>query len=297
MRRLTLERLECRQVLAGNVTAAIVQGELRITGDGVGNWVEIRQVPGADGTGRTFVIDGQPFDGGYDANGDPVPGGSPTLINGQEEVRFNVLSDKVSLALGGGNDVVEIESNAETTFAGLKVNTGAGRDWVRLERVTMSGVDAPLAIFTGNNQATTRDTVRLENVNVTKQGLNITTGGGNDDVYATAVNVQGRFFLNLGDGSDLFNGDSLTMATASLNTSASSTGVVDNDAILLSNSRFVAIYAVMSAGGDRFRFVQNVSVADRAVLRGGEDTDSLLIGPDVEAYKLYHEGFEAVSIV
>ena len=71
-RRLWVESLECRRMLAGNVRAAVVDGELRISGDGAANWIEVRQIPGTDNSGRTFVVEGKAFNGSFDAGGNPL---------------------------------------------------------------------------------------------------------------------------------------------------------------------------------------------------------------------------------
>jgi hypothetical protein len=84
-RRLGFEELERRTLLAGNVTAALQEGVLVITGDNVSNFIQIRQLPPASSTGEWSGAR-------YEVINPWVPkGDTPTLINGQSSVIVEVL--------------------------------------------------------------------------------------------------------------------------------------------------------------------------------------------------------------
>ncbi len=85
-RRLTLESLEARQVMAGNVTATVTAGELIIQGDNVANSIQVYDIPSSDGTSRTFRIIGRPFNGNFAPNGNPIASGAATTINGAPDL-------------------------------------------------------------------------------------------------------------------------------------------------------------------------------------------------------------------
>ena len=130
---LGLEQLERREVLAGNVAAAIRGGDLFVTGDNLGNDITITR-SGASGitiTGNGTTVNGQ---------------AAVTLANfrrnmivdlngGDDAVTFKSTSDNLFSILGnlhvtadGGNDKVNF---ADTTIGGLLfVNTGSGNDQV-----------------------------------------------------------------------------------------------------------------------------------------------------------------------
>src|SRR5262245_3066067 len=118
-RRLGMERLESRVVLDGSVRATLSGGNLKITGDSAGNEILIEQH-----TMRSFIVSSR--DGS-------------TKINGQSgPLTFNGVKKDLTIALGGGNDVVEIlgtAADAVTVSNRLNINTGRGNDQVLLTEV------------------------------------------------------------------------------------------------------------------------------------------------------------------
>jgi len=279
-RRLAVESLESRQMLAGNVNASIVNGELRIIGDNASNWIEVRQIPGADGTGRTFIIDGKPYNGDYNNAGNPVEGTSETRINGRVQgVALFTPLDTVRIIMSGGNDAVFLGTGAATaTAAALFIDTGSGRDHIDARRITMNGASDPLSVRTGLDSEVQNETVRLSQVIVTSQSLTVATGGGDDRVFARNVRVSGSTSVNLGNGSDVFNGlGGLNFNTLSVNAGASN----HHDVVTIGGMRAVTLNVFLGAGNDFINLRENIRVTNRGTFNGGDGFDTLSAGQNV----------------
>ncbi len=114
-RRLRFESLEPRQCLAGNVTAALVAGDLVIDGDAEANNFSI--VQGA--TDGEFILLGAD-----DSNG------VPTSVNGQPNgvAILSGVTGNVRIRLGDGADVLQV-ANFDRPKK-LTIDGGAGDDWI-----------------------------------------------------------------------------------------------------------------------------------------------------------------------
>src|SRR3954471_17120751 len=99
-RRLFLEYLESRQVLAGNVLASVVHGQLNITGDAADNGVTLRTAAG----------------GGLEVVGTSA-GGAATTINGQANFTTTAAIRGTNIDLRAGNDTLAISSDANVDAA------------------------------------------------------------------------------------------------------------------------------------------------------------------------------------
>jgi hypothetical protein len=105
---LRLEALEGRQLLAGDVTAAVVDGNLTILGDEADNELIIFQT--APGSYR-------------------IKGGAGTKVNGQPKFLATGVTGNVSISMLGGADGVSMQLIAP---ADLLITTGSGNDSVSL---------------------------------------------------------------------------------------------------------------------------------------------------------------------
>jgi hypothetical protein len=205
-----MERLEARQMLAGNVTAEIVDGDLIVTGDGLDNRIAITVGglhPGVHGTNTAD--------------------GNPTSVNGAATGSFNVdgLTGDVVVRMGAGRDFVSFEGNFPgavvleggagndvfwsmgglSTASELIINTGPGEN-----RIEMSGrimlpswhrgnvqIGGSL-IITGGDQ---RDVINIHQAWVANDSL-INTGDGPDSMDARWI-VAGNFAgVDSGPGDD-----------------------------------------------------------------------------------------------
>jgi hypothetical protein len=135
-RRLSIERLESRQLMAGDVAVAVVEGMLQVTGDAADNDVQIRMIPQTvSGTwpGAKYEITGA-------SHNNTTPA---TTINGQDSVIVEGVKTGANIDLGEGNNFLRISrtGNNPTDYRAaavpgpVTINTGAGKDllWLYLQ--------------------------------------------------------------------------------------------------------------------------------------------------------------------
>jgi hypothetical protein len=212
--RLSIERLESRQLLAGDVEA-YVQGQMLVVwGDAADNGVKITY----NSATKAYRIVGA------DA------GGSPTTINGLDtSVPENVVElsgvKQVYVGLNGGHDTLEIGSPeaVDTVIAQwLSIEMGDGDDQVVLGAAgNEAGEDAPIAtsLRTGTSLRVDlgagNDDLSLANAEI-GLALHIYAGDGDDDIHFDTefqpsedaptqlfpVRVGGNALINLGGGED-----------------------------------------------------------------------------------------------
>jgi hypothetical protein len=211
---LQVERLEDRQVLAGNV-AVVVQGEtLVITGDAADNAITLTY----NSLTQRFAVRGR------------EAGGSPTLVNGQDTAPPANAPEfagvrQINISMQGGHDSVEIGSPqaVDTVLSRwLSIDMGEGNDEVIAGRAgNAPGGAAPTAVSlrTGGslivNLGPGNDVLQVANADI-GQNLTVVAGDGDDDVtFATEftpggatrpnrfpVRIRGSISLNLGGGED-----------------------------------------------------------------------------------------------
>jgi hypothetical protein len=111
--RILFEHLESRCVLAGNVTAELIDGSLHLTGDVLGNGIAIT---GTETPGEVRV------------SGTPATVHDQTLINGQAVSFIFLVTNDIVINTGDGNDGIEV---AKVVLAGnLTIDAGDGVDYV-----------------------------------------------------------------------------------------------------------------------------------------------------------------------
>src|SRR5215475_3680231 len=160
-RRLGFESLEDRTLMAGNVTAAVVNGTLQITGDKSANVIQIQQAPG---NGIRLV-------------------GVGTTINGSSAARVFGASD-ISLDMLGGNDSVTASSLATGALTG---SLGDGNDTVAFSNV-ISSKGLALLLGAGN------DVANIKGGRVIGD-LGIDGEDGNDSISVSGIRVSGDLTL------------------------------------------------------------------------------------------------------
>lgn len=174
-RRLQLEALEGRMVLAGDVVILAIGDDLLVLGDHRDNVVEIT----AD-SGQVVVR-------GHDG----------TLINGQSEL---VLTGRVSVAddlrvlLDGGRDSLFIHDLSVGGDLQVLDSLFGGQDQVTIDRVQI-GDD--LLVATGKDA----DAVLLDSVSVADD-MTLLTGSGDDRLAITNSQLAGDLTLDAGSGED-----------------------------------------------------------------------------------------------
>ena len=144
-RRLQVETLENRELMAGNVNVSMSNGNLFITGDANPNHVQVRQSsPGV------YSISGV------------MLGGSATKINGYNGVTASGVTGNVSVSLGGGSDQLDFgtgDARQINVPGTLTIDMGTGNDWTYVRDVKTGG---NLTVYTGTGQ----DRTHINNANV-----------------------------------------------------------------------------------------------------------------------------------
>ena len=185
-RRRLIERLEARQMLAGNVTVQLVNGDLIVTGDGEDNrigfssWNNFQLQALPDAAGVPTSINGQPT-GSFDYSS--VSGNVVVrMLDGNDRVDFqHQFPGALVIEGGNGNDFVGSEA-AATIGAELIIDTGPGTNTIRVEA-------DPLALWSAKAV-------------VIGTSLIVRGGSGADDVRFRQLQVANDIVINAAGGSD-----------------------------------------------------------------------------------------------
>jgi len=234
-RRLSLESLESRTLMAGNINVSVVNGSLFIEGDNLSNAVTIQQR--APGVFRivTFRTDGE-----------------PTLINGSsdnDQLFFGATLD-VNVTMAGGNDQVRLFGVTSPALIGRNLNVNGGTGVDNLNAAVRVGQSQGGYLIVRNtymnlndssvprNLVASGDSLDLGNVvvggDVTITGrpiddsirmsglqaasLSVDTGGGRDQVKVVGGSrIAGDVRIVTGDGEDHVQIGSLSAANLTIN--------------------------------------------------------------------------------
>ena len=182
-RRRHIERLEARQMLAGNVTAELIDGDLIVTGDAADN--RIRIYMNAFGETKLF--------------------GEGTSVNGIPDGTFDLtdLTGDVVARMGDGNDIVSFVGG----FPGaVVIEGGGGND--DISSLGGGSITAELVIHAGSGA----NSVGLSGRGFGREGYNlgfrvgtstiITGGEQRDGVFIEQVYVANDLVINTGAGAD-----------------------------------------------------------------------------------------------
>ncbi len=184
-RQLGFEQLESRALLAGNVRAFVLGGNLIVNGDRQAN--EIVIVQGALGP-QSFAISGQ--------NGTKINGvvGDVDLPGVTRDVRINLHGGDDMLTVGGMDHTTVLNRN-------LVVATGRDRDTAFVYNVDVAG---KTAIKAGSGENTVLlGTDYGSRGTFFRKGLTVRTGDDNDTVEAYDVTVERKLQIEMERGSDL----------------------------------------------------------------------------------------------
>jgi hypothetical protein len=244
--RLTLEPLENRQLLAGNISIETSDGNLVILGDALSNRISIRQT----GLGQFTVTgnDGEQF---------RTPGG----LYQKTPVKVANVRGGLLVSLASGNDSVQIQGLGSSRSLGAFVTilTGPGKDEVVIREVQTGGLQYPPQIKVPTELNRQRAAIGNSAYwNATTPGsITIDTGAGDrasdgDTVSLQSINVEGPTMINTGFGADQVKLNGMTGRQAVINT---------------------------SAGSDRVELAQQASVSfDTLNITMGDDNDYVNIG-------------------
>lgn len=243
----SLEVLEDRMLLTGNVTAEIVNGDLRVTGDAEDNAI---QIVGQDGEGVLVT----PFDG-TTVNGFSMPqfipvdspiddvfltftkGGNNTI-----ETREFMTEDDVVYKGGKQEDV--FVARGMTVGGDINAKTGNGDDFVS---VIGGSIDNSVKVNTGNDD----DHVMINEPRI-ENDLVANLGKGDDTIYLAFVQIGDDANIKLGSGDDTLLADNANIA----------------DRLKL----------IMGSGNDRAWAGGGSSVAGKGLINGSSGEDRVLLG-------------------
>jgi hypothetical protein len=289
-RKIGVESLERRQLMAGDIFAALEGSFLRVEGDNLDNQIAMTRTATGD-----IVIAGQ--------NG--------TLVNGLPSVRFpavqlNALelrmadgNDTVALRglqvandlfadLGAGNDRLTAPATAATTVNGNMTVLGSeGNDIVQLAGLTVREdmfLDGGLGSINASIQNSSIDKVMsiigdeaddVVSLAGTRVGLDllVETKGGSDRVTLTDLNA-----LHVSINTDSNGAVGLDQVTLNRVTAVEDIGIftgAGNDIVRLTDvTSGKSIIASLDEGNDRL-IATRVSAAEDAVFEGGAGVDTL----------------------
>jgi hypothetical protein len=295
----SFESLEARHMLAGNVTAQLIGGDVFIAGDLADNNILIQ---GTVVTGRTS-------------------GGSATSINGTPNGSFNfaAFTQHLNVTMAAGTDVVEV--NGLTVPGNLSINTGNGADLLKFNpvRVDVAGSISLVTEAGGDRVLLTGGTTAGGAPGHRAGGnLSIDVGGGNDEVRVTEFTVGGSGTVELGSDADLCDIRFSFLATGffinggseydsiSVDTCSSSVGTFNGNAdittLVVKNSRFTGNLGLFTTGTDDFVLLQTSRIDGVAALvmdgAGGTGNDNFLVRGSVvhELQAVMEGGTDKVDI-
>lgn len=193
-RRLRIESLEQKQLLAGDVLVNVVNGALNIQGDDLDNQIAVSSgqepgtylIRGLNGTNVIMAGD----DTTDDTTGDTTNGAAPERAVVVEGVRRGIRAN-----MGDGDDTVIL--NDLRVRRSVSINTGAGDDNVLVGVQPPDGPGPmPAATDAVEEDAATDVSVAI------RGSLNIRTGLGSDDVAINNTRGGGRLRVAAGADAD-----------------------------------------------------------------------------------------------
>jgi len=162
-----LERLESRLLLAGDVSAVILGGALKVVGDTADNAIQIDTDGLAQGQVRLYSLDGT------------------TTVNGLDSVTLDGLTGRVDIRMGDGSDQVVMHG---VTGKSLRLDGGAGDNNLQVLSCTFKG-SLQVCTLTGTQNIAVKDTHAST--------MRVSTGGGDSEILVhepvtKSVNVRNK---------------------------------------------------------------------------------------------------------
>jgi hypothetical protein len=242
---------------AGNVTATVQKGVLRIVGDGGDNSIVVT------GTMSTSAYEISSGDGTTTINGGPGPITTPvanqqiliemeqgnntldvnnatfsrqvriTFGPGDDTLEFTnvVINKNLNLAMGEGENTIDFLDSAVSENS--KIKTGKGVDAVLFDGVQYRG-----RLFTSDGD----DIVSIVNSSHVqpKAKLVIKTGNGDDSIEMTNLFWNGKVLANFGSGNDTLTTGAITVGLKVKITGASGTDTLINNGAHVGVPEFVS---------------------------------------------------------
>ena len=187
-RKLSMEQMEARQLMAGDVTATLTGGNLILN-----------EAAGQAGRDNSVLIS-QIAPGKIRVQQNSTSDGSFSKINGRSSQDFNVTGS-LTVNFGGGSDLVVFDGAAPPSFENVTLNMGAPQPLVLAKTTSVKG-SATDAIKTLPD----KDNVMMWNANI-RGSLVVNTGADNDWVFIANATIgdnvgTDNITVNSGAGAD-----------------------------------------------------------------------------------------------
>lgn len=246
-RSLTLQALEVRQLLAGNVVTSVTGGTLKITGDNSANELTVEQtsaglqVQALNGTRLNGILNGV------------LTVSNPTQMN---------------IDLLGGNDRL---SMADFLGGGVSVKLGNGNDQLNLLGITNDGAMV-IDLGSGNDglAANLGGPVSAD-PNVCGGNFTLLAGAGNDRLIIQSLNALANLTIDAGAGQDVvFLGSG---STNGITTIALGAG---DDIMAIQDRTSRGLFSLNAGAGDDLLGLRNGDYKESAVFDLGAGNDAIL---------------------
>lgn len=289
--RLGIESLEDRRLLAGNITATFVGGNLVLRGDAADNAVTISQtaankisVLGKSDSGSATTINGLAgpviFTGTLNSIDADLAGGNDQFLVGNNSADVNKLNDEILFGRAGsfsglasartivnnnitfrGGDGFDSVAILADVGGGIFAYLGANNDGVGVQGSTVKGS----IVLEGGAGA--QSTFLVRNTTVTSQVV-INGGLGASRVVVGAGSAAG-ITINAREGND-----SIEVSSSNVGNNVVVSALGGNDSILVSGSMIGGSLRVSSGIGDDNVTIDNNSIRfDASIITGaGNDT-------------------------
>lgn len=238
-----VQKLEQRALLAGNVTAQLLEQTAIVNGDSADNSVEV-------------LIDGGNV---------IVRGIDNTTVNGSTDDFILATGTSVPLdfraSLGQGNDNLSIDG--VTIGRHASISAGAGNDTVAITGASSIGWNLSIAGDAGD------DILSVQDSNVTGTAT-LTGGSGNDMLVMSGSVASNHIVMSGGTGNDdIVIDDTLVGVNAHI-----AGGLGDDDIVFRGSTVFVNVHVNGNAGADIIMF-DSSAVGNKTKLRGGSGADNI----------------------
>lgn len=240
----SVQPLESRMMMAGDVTAYLDGYTLRIEGDGEANHIEVRQLS----TGEILIAK-------TEADNSKLPASYHTRVNGGYSDTLSAQFNSISISMAGNDDSLKLIDME--VFWDVTIDLGSGADDLDVHNVS---VGDDLRVFTGGASSSGSDVVDIYNVEVgtstSDADLVIDSDDSGDDeiVYIRNTTVADDLLLYLSD-TDTENDLAFVYGDVQVN-GLSSHGITRID------SNYLYLHEFSTYGSGDFRFVNRLYAYD-----------------------------------
>jgi FKBP-type peptidyl-prolyl cis-trans isomerase FkpA len=249
------QRLESRQLLAGNVTVSLQGDVLQINGDAASNEIRVTGIA----NGRAQVIAGA---------GTTINGGTAIFVS-SAQVR------NVAMQMGAGNDSVTVENLPINGYVDLDL--GVGGDTANLRNLNVRALNV--------NGRAGNDVIQFHHV-FSRDYIMIQTHEGDDTLSITSMATNRGVLIDTGEGADLIAISHLgARANLVVNTGGGNDRVFLTGQFFANNSQFN-----LGSGDDTFAVLPQISsktanFGKQLRVQAGDGNDTVFLGSSTVAGK------------